>query len=101
MDMLLSFRWSAARFYSLNITKLCSNLPNMYFQRVMIEIFFTVYCHFYGNLLAELLPVFSCKFTRYFLQCTKGVIPGRLSPFSAALMLSQFSLLNLPKIINA
>ena len=65
-------RSTALFFYSVHISKLVT-LPNMHFQRVMTDLFWKVYRHFYGNLLAELLTVYSCKIYRIFLQCIIGL----------------------------
>ena len=38
------------------------------FWSFLIELIFKVNCNYYGNLLAELLPVFYCRIYKIFLQ---------------------------------
>ena len=56
------------------------------FLSVLIELIFTVYCSFYIDLLAELMPVFYCKiykifFTVYsvFIETTTNIISGPIA----------------------
>ena len=46
------------------------------FLSLLIELIFTVYCNFYGKILAELLPVFYCINTRLFFTVYVGLNPG-------------------------
>ena len=66
LDRPTKWRCSLVLFNSLHIHNLCNNLSNINVLSLLIELNFTVYCNFYGKMLAELLPVFYCIITRLF-----------------------------------